>query len=204
MSADWYYFFKPFQLSIPCLLCPDEFGTFCCLKNNGKKGNNNTTASTEALTPPSLSSPPPLETARIYSHHSTPPDSSPPLAQATLPATASIPLASSRMQQSSPGRSSPDTAYPPSDHHLVSLQSQGLSNPPNYNYRSGTTTYQEQSQGPGYTYVRPPRRFFCVYLFLSFYLTYSTVKCKPFFTSIFSLTPFLATDTHGAHLFGLP
>ena len=124
---------------------------------NGKKGNNNATASTEALPPPPLSSPPPLETARIYSHHSSPPNSPPPLAQATLPATASIPLASSRMHQSSPGRSSssssPDTAYPPSDHHLVSLQSQGLSSPPNYNYRSGTTTYQEQSQGPGYTYV---------------------------------------------------
>lgn len=64
------------------------------------------------------------------------------------------------MHQPSPGRSSssssPDLVYPPSDHHLVSLQSQGqqgLSNPPNYNYRSGTTTYQEQSQGPGYTYV---------------------------------------------------
>ena len=124
---------------------------------NGKKGNNNATPTTEPpLAPPPLSSPPPLETARIYSHHSTPPDSPPPLAQATLPATASIPLTGSRMQQSSPGRSpssSPDTPYPPSDHHLVSLQSQGLSNSPNYNYRSGTTTYQEQSQGPGYTYV---------------------------------------------------
>lgn len=125
---------------------------------NGKKGNNNATASSEPLPPPPpLSSPPPLETARIYSHHSSPPNSPPPLAQATLPATASIPLTSSRMHQSSPGRSSssssPDTAYPPNDHHLVSLQSQGLSNPPNYNYRSGTTTYQEQSQGPGYTYV---------------------------------------------------
>ena len=124
---------------------------------NGKKGNNIAPASTEALAPPPLSSPPPLEPARIYSHHSTPPDSPPPLTQATLPATASIPLANSRIQLPSPGRSSssssPDTAYPPSDHQLVSLQSQGLSNPPNYNYRSGTTTYQEQSQGPGYTYV---------------------------------------------------
>ena len=66
-----------------------------------------------------------LETARIYSHHTTPPDSPPPLMQVTLPATASIP----RMRQPSPGSSSssssPDTAYPPNDHHLASLKSQG-------------------------------------------------------------------------------
>ena len=121
---------------------------------NGKKGNNHATAATESPSAPTALSPPPLETARVYNHHSTPPDSPPALAQATLPATASLPLTNSRM---SPGRSSssssPDTSYPPNDHHLVSLQSQGLSNPPNYNYRSGTTTYQEQSQAPGYTYV---------------------------------------------------
>ena len=126
---------------------------------NGKKGTSNVVASTESLAPSPLS-PPPLEPARIYTHHSTPPDSPPPLAQATLPATASISLATSRMHQSSPGRSSsssssPDTCYSPNDHHhLVALQSQGLSNLDYNNYRSGTTTYQEQSQAPtGYTYV---------------------------------------------------
>jgi hypothetical protein len=123
---------------------------------NGKKGTSNVVALTESLAPSPLS-PPPLEPARIYTHYSTPPDSPPPLAQATLPATASISLATSRMHQSSPGQSlssssSPDTCYSPNDHHhLVALQSQGLSNPANLdynNYRSGTTTYQEQSQAP--------------------------------------------------------
>lgn len=124
---------------------------------SGKKGNNNAPSSTEPSAAHTPLSPPPLETGRIYSHQSTPPDSPPPLAQATLPATASIPSNSSRMQQPSPGRSSSssslDTSYPPSDHDLVPAQPQGLSSPLNYNYRTGTTTYQEQSQGPGYTYV---------------------------------------------------
>lgn len=90
--------------------------------------------------PPPLSSPPALEPARIYTHHGTPPDSPPPLAQATLPATAHLPDGSS-----SRSSSSPEQSYSP----YVPLN-MGNSQ---YSYRSGTTTYQEQSQGSGFTYV---------------------------------------------------
>ncbi|KAF8166010.1 hypothetical protein B0H34DRAFT_259043 [Crassisporium funariophilum] len=126
---------------------------------SGKRGS---TASTETPSaPPPLSSPPALEPARpVYSHDSTPPDSPPPLAQATLPATASMPLNNARMDSSSrsSSSSSPEASYSPGGHHhMVSLSSQGLSlsnnNSQSYNYRSGTTTYQEQSQGAGFTYV---------------------------------------------------
>ncbi|KXN83454.1 Transcriptional regulator NRG1 [Leucoagaricus sp. SymC.cos] len=90
--------------------------------------------------PPPLSSPPALEPARIYTHHATPPDSPPPLAQATLPATAHLADGSS-----SRSSSSPEQQYS----QYVPL-SMGNSQ---YSYRSGTTTYQEQSQGSGFTYV---------------------------------------------------
>lgn len=110
---------------------------------------------------PSLSSPPPLEPARIYSHHSqSPPDSPPPLAQATLPATATLPMTASRMETASDrssSSSSPETSYTTPNHHLVPMSSQSLAlsggNSQNYSYRSGTSTYQEQSQVNGFTYV---------------------------------------------------
>ncbi|KAF5369704.1 hypothetical protein D9615_010171 [Tricholomella constricta] len=107
-------------------------------------------ASEPPASPPPLSAPPALEPARVYSHHSTPPDSPPPLTHATLPATAHLPSSSS-----SRSSSSPEATYPPnSNHHLVTMSSQVSSqNSQPYSYRSGTTTYQEQSQGAGFTYV---------------------------------------------------
>jgi zinc finger protein CreA/MIG len=87
--------------------------------------------------PPPLSSPPALEQARMYTHHASPPDSPPALAQATLPATAHLADGSS-----SRSSSSPEQQYA----QYVIGNSQ-------YSYRSGTTTYQEQSQGSGFTYV---------------------------------------------------
>lgn len=101
--------------------------------------------------PPPLSSPPALEQARVYNHHSTPPDSPPPLAHATLPATAHIPSSAGSSRSSS----SPEASYSPINSHLVPV-SQGMSvgqNSQPYSYRSGTTTYQEQSHGAGFTYV---------------------------------------------------
>ncbi|KAG5652155.1 hypothetical protein H0H81_006100 [Sphagnurus paluster] len=96
--------------------------------------------------PPPLSAPPALEPARVYSHHSPPPDSPPPLAHATLPAT-HMPSASSSRSSGSPEAQS-HSQYPPSS-QLV-----GLSPAQPYSYRSGTSTYQEQSQGTGFaTYV---------------------------------------------------
>lgn len=89
--------------------------------------------------PPPLSSPPALEQARMYAHHATPPDSPPPLAQATLPATAHLPDGSSSRSSSSPEQS---YQYVP-----LNMANSG------YSYRSGTTTYQEQSQSTGFTYV---------------------------------------------------
>ncbi|TFK63461.1 hypothetical protein BDN72DRAFT_847581 [Pluteus cervinus] len=116
--------------------------------NNSAPGKRNGAGSAldSPSAPPPLSSPPALEPARVYSHHSTPPDSPPPLAQATLPATAHLPDTSSGRSSSSP-----QSSYSPINHHLVPMSSQGLSQP--YSYRSGTTTYQEQSQGAGFTYV---------------------------------------------------
>lgn len=85
---------------------------------------------------------------------STPPDSPPPLAQATLPATSHQPPDSASSRSSS----SPDISYSPmSPHHphLVPMNSHSMSlqHSQPYSYRSGTTTYQEQSQGAGFTYV---------------------------------------------------
>jgi len=67
-------------------------------------------------------------------------------------------LGSSRIESPSARSppSSPDTPYA-SGSHMVPLSSQGLNlsngNNQGYSYRSGTTTYQEQSQGAGFTYV---------------------------------------------------
>lgn len=100
--------------------------------------------------PPPLSEPPALEPARLYNHATTPPDSPPPLAHATLPATAQ-PLPDPCSNRSS---SSPAASYSPIPHQmsqLVSMSSQPMNQ--QYSYRSGTTTYQEQSQGAGFTYV---------------------------------------------------
>lgn len=71
-------------------------------------------------------SPPRLEPARIYMHHSTPPDSPPPLAHATLPVLDSL---------------SGDNQYSAVNQH--SLISPGL--PPSYSYPTGTS-YGESSQ----------------------------------------------------------
>lgn len=90
--------------------------------------------------PPPLSSPPALEQARLYTHHATPPDSPPPLTQATLPATAHMADGSSSRSSSSPEQSY--SQYVP----------MGMGNS-RYAYGSGTATYQEQSQGSGFTYV---------------------------------------------------
>lgn len=92
-----------------------------------------------------VSPPPALEPARLYSHHSqSPPDSPPPLTQATLPATA----------LRSPEPASPDSPYS----HLSMPPT-----PTSYSYRTGTSTYQEQP-GSGYTYVHttpsPPTQYY--------------------------------------------
>ena len=103
--------------------------------------------------PPPLS-PPALEPARYAL--STPPDSPPALAHATLPATAHPPPGSISSRSSS----SPEISYSPvtSSHHhsqIVPLSSHPINiSGQNYShYRSGTTTYQEQAQGAGFTYV---------------------------------------------------
>ncbi|RDB20189.1 hypothetical protein Hypma_013143 [Hypsizygus marmoreus] len=115
--------------------------------NSSGPGKRAIPASVESPPSPPPLSPPALEPARIYSHHSTPPDSPPPLAQATLPATAHLPSSSRR--SSTP----PELSYPQS-HHLGSISSQSSNHASQpYSYRSGTTTYQEQSQGAGFTYV---------------------------------------------------
>lgn len=109
----------------------------------GKRGAAVSALDTSSAPP--LSAPPALEPARVYNHHSTPPDSPPPLAHATLPASH---LAESASARSS---TSPQSSYSSLNHHLVPTGSQGFGQP--YSYRSGTTTYQEQSQGAGFTYV---------------------------------------------------
>ncbi|CAA7269791.1 unnamed protein product [Cyclocybe aegerita] len=121
--------------------------------NNSQTQTQTTAAASEPPSaPPPLSSPPALEPARAYSHHSTPPDSPPPLAQATLPATATLALSTPRLEPASAsGRSSSFLARARQQQqqalNLASPTGQG------YAYRSGTTTYQEQSQGAGFTYV---------------------------------------------------
>jgi zinc finger protein CreA/MIG len=117
-----------------------------------KRGSTASSPTEPPTSPPPLSSPPPLEQARVYNHHSTPPDSPPPLAHATLPATAHLPA-----NGSSRSSSSPETPYSPVNANLVPMPSQSIGtnghNSQPYSYRSGTTTYQEQSQGAGFTYV---------------------------------------------------
>ncbi|KAF9443360.1 hypothetical protein P691DRAFT_417191 [Macrolepiota fuliginosa MF-IS2] len=105
-----------------------------------KRGGGGVPAVPDSPNAPPPLSPPALEQARLYTHHATPPDSPPPLAQATLPATAHLPDGSSSRSSSSPEQSY--AQYVP--------LSMGNSQ---YSYRSGTTTYQEQSQGSGFTYV---------------------------------------------------
>ncbi|KAF8957700.1 hypothetical protein BDZ97DRAFT_1844789 [Flammula alnicola] len=122
---------------------------------NGKKASNAAISQEPLSAPPSLSSPPPLEPARFYSHHSSLPDSPPPLVQVTLPATATLPLPNSRMDAASDRSSSSaslEASYS-SNHHIVLMSSQGmaLSNNQNYSYRSSASTYQELSQGAGFT-----------------------------------------------------
>ncbi|KAF9477617.1 hypothetical protein BDN70DRAFT_861524 [Pholiota conissans] len=118
-------------------------------------------AAAQEVSPPSppMSPPPALEQARLYTHHSqSPPDSPPPLAQATLPATATLPLTATRMDAGSDrSSSSPDTSYTTPNHNLMPISSQALAmsggNTQNYSYRSGAATYQDQSQGSGFAYV---------------------------------------------------
>ena len=110
--------------------------------------------------PPQLSAPPNTsEPARAYTI-STPPDSPPQLAHATLPATMHPPPES----VSSRSSSGPDSPYSPisqeqqlHNNQLVSMSSHPIdingNSQPFSHYRSGTTTYQEQSQGSGYQYV---------------------------------------------------
>ena len=101
------------------------------------------------MSPPPLSAPPALEPARPYNHHSPGPDSPPPLAQATLPATAHLPSTSS-----SRSSSSPELTYSSGSHNLIPISSQGPSQgSQSYSYRGNTSTYQDQSHGAGYTYV---------------------------------------------------
>lgn len=106
--------------------------------------------SPEAQMSPPPMSPPALEPARLYAAHSPPPDTPPPLAPATLPTGMHI-----ADPVSSRSSSSPDNSYSPTNHHLLSMPSNSMSlpGPQSYSYRNGTTTYQEQSQGAGFTYV---------------------------------------------------
>ncbi|KAF8329911.1 hypothetical protein F5887DRAFT_1003430, partial [Amanita rubescens] len=110
---------------------------------------NSVSSSEEQLSPPPMS-PPALEPARLYTTHSPPPDTPPALEPATLPVAMHI-----SDPVSSRSSSSPDNSYSPVNHHLLSMQSNSASlpGPQSYSYRSGTTTYQEQSQGAGFTYV---------------------------------------------------
>jgi zinc finger protein CreA/MIG len=99
--------------------------------------------------PPPLSTPPSLESATRSYTMATPPDSPPPLARATVPAPIHPPDSVSNRSSSSPD------AYSPTSHsQLLPLNGVNGHGHTTYSqYRSGTTTYQEQSQGAGYTYV---------------------------------------------------
>ena len=76
--------------------------------------------------------PPTLEDVSVYAHHLTPPDSPVPLVQPMDPAGPSPPLSSTPEQP----------YYGLADSSYVS-----------YSYRNATTTYQEQGQGSGFTYI---------------------------------------------------
>ncbi|KAL0950453.1 hypothetical protein HGRIS_010402 [Hohenbuehelia grisea] len=128
------------------------------MNGGSKRGAGATLAAASSASPdlpPPLSAPPALEPARMYApQHSPAPDSPPPLAQATLPATAH------HLAPSARSSASPETSYAPLSHHQMPQQNMGMSPPPHqspqsqYSYRSGTTTYQEQSQGAtNFTYV---------------------------------------------------
>ena len=84
---------------------------------------------------------PPVDQGRVY-------DSTPPLTQATLPSANTL-LNSSISGRISPS-SRPSTSYSPNPHHtLPALSAPGLSlpvsTPSNYNYRTGTPSYHDQS-----------------------------------------------------------
>lgn len=118
--------------------------------NSTASPKRNSLPSPEAQISPPPMSPPALEPARLYAAHSPPPDTPPPLAPATLPAGMHI-----ADPVSSRSSSSPDNSYSPTNHHLLSMPSNSMNLPgsQSYSYRNGTTTYQEQSQGAGFTYV---------------------------------------------------
>ncbi|PPQ84698.1 hypothetical protein CVT24_002673 [Panaeolus cyanescens] len=109
--------------------------------NNTKRASTASTAESTPSLPP-LSSPPALEPARVYNHHASPPDSPPPLAQATLPATATMPLAGSRLESSSARSSASPDAYVPLSPPPLAMSN----NNQGFNYRSVASNYQEQQQ----------------------------------------------------------
>ncbi|PFH50396.1 hypothetical protein AMATHDRAFT_75624 [Amanita thiersii Skay4041] len=118
------------------------------MNTNGPSKRGSVSSVDSSSSQPPLT-PPALEPARVYGHHSPPPDTPPPLAPATLPPS-SLHLADPVSSRSS---SSPD-AYSAANHHLMPMApSMSLPGSQSYSYRSGTTTYQEQSQGAGFTYV---------------------------------------------------
>lgn len=92
---------------------------------------------------------------RMYTHHSSPPNSPPPLAQATLPATVTLPLPNSRLDAGSDHSLSSASLHEPHSptHHGMPMSPQGL-RMSSYAYCSGTTTYQDRLQGAGFTHIR--------------------------------------------------
>jgi zinc finger protein CreA/MIG len=100
----------------------------------------------ESAVPPHSGSPP-LVQGRVYAHHSTP-DTTPPLTQATLPSASTLlhPRIDPISERVS-ATSSPSTSYSSDIHHILPAVSSSelslpASAPLDYNYRSGTTSYQ--------------------------------------------------------------
>jgi len=130
--------------------------------NNRRPSTSSGSPDSPPSIPPLLSAPPSLEPARVYTL-SSPPDSPPQLAQATLPATAHPPPES----VSSSSSSTPESPYSPINRdpqhtHMVPMSSQPIpiTAQPHHShtyspFRSGPTPYQEHSQGPGFTYIHP-------------------------------------------------
>ncbi|KAF8627944.1 hypothetical protein AX17_006097 [Amanita inopinata Kibby_2008] len=118
--------------------------------NTSTPSKRSSVSSSESPSSQPPMTPPALEPARIYSPHSPPPNTPPPLAHATLPATLHL-----TDPASSRSSSSPETSYSPINHHLMPMASHSMPMPgsQSQSYRSGTSTYQEQSQGAGFTYV---------------------------------------------------
>ncbi|KAG2012828.1 STE-12 alpha [Coprinopsis cinerea AmutBmut pab1-1] len=111
----------------------------------------------QSLHPSPPLTPPILEPSRLYPSALTPPDSPPPLAQATLPATAQ--LHHETTSRYSSASSSPHTPYSSYSHGLsATTDSSGLADN-QYGYRPTTaTTYQDQSSSLHFGYVNtaPP------------------------------------------------